>query len=97
MSQLLKTLEPSFSVSSHNFGNGNVRPILKIEYKDTQFKTVKKRAILLENLDMVEDFSRDLLDNHTQFYIRLLNFSLKNIRPEFKIVHTIIQNVSKKS
>lgn len=83
--------EPNFSIGKYNFGNGNKRPYLKVEYKDQKDK-LKRRAFLLDNLDCIDTFCRDLEKNHPKNYVKLLKFSMTYIAPEFKIVHTTIMN-----
>lgn len=92
---LLNSTEPNFSIGKYNFGNGNKKPYLKVQYTDRVTSKLKKRALLFENLDMIEEFSKDLEKNHSQSYVKLLRFSMKHIAPEFAIVHRIIMNTTK--
>ena len=92
---LINSTEPDFSIGKYNFGNGNIRPYLKVEYKDQIASKPKKRALLFENLDMIEEFCSDLEKNHPRSYVKLLKFSMTYIAPEFRIVHRIIMNTTK--
>ena len=83
--------EPDFSIGKYNFGNGNEKPYLKVQYKDRNDKP-KRKSFLFEDLDCIETFCEDLEKNHPKIYVKLLKFSMTYIATEFQIVHRIIMN-----
>lgn len=92
-SPIRERMEAAFSVQTFRTLPSNPRPALTIRWKDAEGRETKK-SLLMEDLDILEEYILEMVHKHTLAYMELLNFSQKNLSAKYPFVHRIINDCS---
>ena len=92
-SPIRERMEAAFSVQTFRTLPSNPRPALTIKWKDADGRETKK-SLLMEDLDILEEYVLEMVHKHTLAYMDLLNFSQTNLSTKYPFVHRIINDCS---